>query len=111
MPPDSPTPYDMADRVNTSEDNADWSLLHEKGGVNIGLGGNEAYIRHENRQDTTVEVAMNMITTRYETIIEIQGDAQKKLIPANPYVQLVTLTTTQALALPNECNPTTQSLT
>lgn len=81
--------HHAADRLIKAGTLSEWPLLHEVAAVSVGLVGGEPLIDLEFSEDSEAELDLNVVATAAGDLIEVQGGAEGKPVPAETYVGLV----------------------
>ena len=68
---------------------SEWPLLHEVAAVSVGLVRGEPLLDLEFSEDAEADLDLNVVATAAGELIEVQGGAEGKPVPAETYVQLV----------------------
>ncbi len=81
--------HHAADRLIKSGTLSEWPLTVELAAVSVGRVGDQTLIDLEFSEDSEADLDLNVVATTSGEIIEVQGGAEGKPIPAELYVQLV----------------------
>ena len=81
--------HHAADRMIKAGTLSEWPLLHEVAAVSVGLVRGEPLLDLEFSEDAEADLDLNVVATAAGELIEVQGGAEGKPVPAETYVQLV----------------------
>ena len=78
-----------ADRLIRAGTLSEWPLTHELAAVSVGLVAGQTLVDLEFSEDSEADLDLNVVATSSGDIVEVQGGAEGKPVPAETYVQLV----------------------
>lgn len=81
--------HHAADRLIKAGTLSEWPLTHELAAVSVGLVQGQRLTDLEFSEDSEAELDLNIVATSSGEIVEVQGGAEGKPVPAETYVQLV----------------------
>ncbi len=81
--------HHAADRLIKTGTLSEWPLTHELAAVSVGSVNGQRLVDLEFSEDSEAELDLNVVATGSGEIIEVQGGAEGKPVPAETYVQLV----------------------
>ncbi len=81
--------HELANKFIFSGKLSEWPLRHELGAVSVGKVKGESLIDLEFSEDSQADFDLNVVATAEGHVVEVQGGAEQKPIPAEDYVQLL----------------------
>lgn len=81
--------HHAADQMIKAGTLSEWPLAHEVAAVSVGLVRGEPLLDLEFSEDAEADLDLNVVATAAGELIEVQGGAEGKPVPAETYVQLV----------------------
>lgn len=81
--------HHAADRLVKAGTLSEWPLTHELAAVSVGSVNGQRLVDLEFSEDSEAELDLNVVATGSGEIVEVQGGAEGKPVPAETYVQLV----------------------
>lgn len=81
--------HHAADRMIKAGTLSEWPLAHEVAAVSVGLVRGEPLVDLEFSEDAEADLDLNVVATAAGELIEVQGGAEGRPVPAETYVQLV----------------------
>lgn len=81
--------HHAADRLVKSGALSEWPLQHEVAAVSVGLVRGEPRLDLEFSEDAEADLDLNVVATAAGELVEVQGGAEGRPVPAETYVQLV----------------------